>query len=431
MTARGHLSLLRDIGVTGGARVYSTLVSLAALMLTARWLGPEGRGVVVVVTTWVTLFANLGHLCLGQVCVHRAASEPDMAWIGPAVGALAAVAAAATAVGWTAAALVYAVAGQSLFAGIPFAALALGFAALPFLIWEQYGSVLLSIVGRLRTYNVNQIVGRTAGLLLLIVAIKLLGLGIYGFLLAFVVAQALVATAGAAVLLRHARGRLKGGLAAVGGLVRDGLKIHLVAVGMLLVSGVDIVMLQYFRGPAETGIFQLPMQLFLALLLVPQAAQLALQSRVASRSPAEFWREHRVILAIVLGAMTVIGAVLWLAASPVVRLLGGSEFAASAPVLQVLVFGLPAAALSTLMAIQWLTRGFFWQASLLTLALGAIICGLNLLLIPRFGATGAALAFVIGYAAVPIPANVALAISISRSARDALATNSKFTKEKP
>ena len=41
---------------------------MAALVLTARWLGPHGRGVGVVVLTWTTLVSSIGFLSLGQVC---------------------------------------------------------------------------------------------------------------------------------------------------------------------------------------------------------------------------------------------------------------------------------------------------------------------------------------------------------------------------
>ena len=43
-----NLPLLRDIATTSASRIYSTLIALLTLTLTARWLGPEGRGVVVV-----------------------------------------------------------------------------------------------------------------------------------------------------------------------------------------------------------------------------------------------------------------------------------------------------------------------------------------------------------------------------------------------
>jgi O-antigen/teichoic acid export membrane protein len=405
---RRHFPILRDIAATSSVRVYSTLLSMVALMLTARWLGPHGRGVGVVVTTWVTLLSSIGYLSLGQVCVHRAANEPDQQWIGPTLAALGMVAAMATLAGWALALLIY-LFGSRLFAGIPAGALALGFAALPFFIWEQYGSALLTIVGKLRLYNLNQLIGRTLGLVVLVVTIKLMGLGIYGFLLAFVVGQAVVSSAGAAVLLKHARGRLHGGLAVVGALVKDGLKLHLNAIGVLLFTGVDILMLQYFRGATEAGLFQLPMQLFLAMLLVPQAAQLALQARVASRTRADFWREHRVIIAYVVGAMTIVAAALWMLAPWVVTLLASDRFEASVPVFRILMLGVPGACFNTLMGIQWITRGYFFRVSIVTLLTGLLNCGMNLLLIPSFGAHGAAVAAVIGMCMIPLFANLWLA----------------------
>jgi O-antigen/teichoic acid export membrane protein len=411
---RDHLPLLRDIAGTSGARIYSILLSLAALMLTARWLGPEGRGIVVVITTWVTMIAGLAHLSVGQVLVHRAANRADEEWIGPALAAAGLITAAASLAGWGAAWALYAAAGRRLFEGIPAAALALGLASLPFFVWEQYGSAFLSIIGRLRAYNLAQIAGRTLGLLLLILLIGGLGLGIYGFLIAFVAGQVLVSGAGAAVLAAHARGRIKGGVAAVGALVRDGLKLHINAIGVLLFSGVDILMLQYFRGPAETAVFQLPMQLFLALLLVPQAAQLALQGRVAARNRSDFWREHRAVMGLVIAGMTVAAVVLWLLAPWIVLVVGGAQFDGSGPLFRILLFGLPCACFNTLMAIQWITRGYFYQASMITLGTGATNVVLNLILIPTYGATGAAAAAALGMCAVPLLSNGWMAMKAQR-----------------
>ena len=413
-TTRHHLPLLRDIAGTSGARVYSTVLSLATLMLTARWLGPQGRGVVVVVITWVTLVSGIAHLSIGQVLVHRAANEPNEQWVGPALAAVALITGIASIAGWLVVAFCYVAFRARLFGGIPAPALALSFVSLPFFIWEQYGSALLSVLGRLRIYNLAQIVGRTLGLALLIVSIKLFGLGIYGFLLAWAAAQVIVSTAGATALVRHSGGRLRGGLNAVGYLVRDGVKLHLNAIGVLLFSGVDILMLQYFRGPAEAAIFQLPMQIFLAMLLVPQAAQLALQGRVAGRSRAEFWREHRAVIAYVIAGMTLIAATLWLVAPWLVPLIGSHRFVDSTAVFRILLVGVPCACFNTLMGIQWIMRGYFYRVSLLTLATGLLNCLINLILIPRHGAAGAALAAVIGMCAVPLLANGCLALFAQR-----------------
>ena len=52
-----------NIAHTSGAKVYSLLVGVLTLSLTARLLGPEGRGQVAVITTWVSMFSTF---CRGQ-----------------------------------------------------------------------------------------------------------------------------------------------------------------------------------------------------------------------------------------------------------------------------------------------------------------------------------------------------------------------------
>jgi O-antigen/teichoic acid export membrane protein len=414
-----YLATLRDIGLTSGARAYSTILSMIALALTARWLGPEGRGIGVVVITWVGLVSTVTYLSLGQVCVHRAAREDHMEWLGPAVAALLWFTAIASIVGWAAAALFYSAGHSISFAGIPLLALAIGFAALPFMIWEQYGSALMSVIGRVGTYNISQVVARTIGLGLLAITILGLGWGVYGFIIASTVAQMIVSSISLGVLLRHARGRLAGGFKTVGMLIRDGVKVHLNSIGVLLFSGVDILMLNAFRGPAEAALFQLPNQLFLAMLLVPQSALLILQSRVSGSSLPALWEEQRMIMALVVAGMAGIALALWLLAPFLIPLLGSSQFEESIPVFRILLFAAPVAAFNTMMGLQWIVRGYFLRVSLITFAAGLLNCGLNLILIPRMGADGAALASAAGIFAFPLIANLILAIRAEQELKSA------------
>ena len=48
---------------------------------------------------------------------------------------------------------------------------------------------------------------------------------------------------------------------------------------------------------------------------------------------------------------------------------------------------------STIVSPQWIGRGYFWQAALLTIIIGMINLVANLWLIPPFGMMGAAYAF--------------------------------------
>ena len=52
---------------TSSARALALMISLASLSVTARVLGPEGRGIIAGATTWINLLATLGSLSVGQV----------------------------------------------------------------------------------------------------------------------------------------------------------------------------------------------------------------------------------------------------------------------------------------------------------------------------------------------------------------------------
>ena len=82
------------------------------------------------------------------------------------------------------------------FKGIPSTVLAIGLIMLPFLIWEEYGSSLLILANRLRTYNAAQFIGRTAGLAALVILIVWMDTKVIGAMLAQVSGQAILASMG-------------------------------------------------------------------------------------------------------------------------------------------------------------------------------------------------------------------------------------------
>src|SRR4051812_45083101 len=96
--------LWRSIGLTSGARIYSVAAGTAGVVITARALGPEGRGTIATAVTWSLLFATVGYLSLGQVAIHRATGRNSSQWLGPTLGVLLAMAAAVTVLGWLVAA---------------------------------------------------------------------------------------------------------------------------------------------------------------------------------------------------------------------------------------------------------------------------------------------------------------------------------------
>jgi O-antigen/teichoic acid export membrane protein len=407
--------LWRSIGFTSGARIYSLLAGFVGLVITARALGPEGRGVVATAVTWSLLFATIGYLSLGQVAVHRAAGKKPEEWLGTTLGALLLIAGLVTLGGWTTAGVLYAATDGDAFGNIPLYALVLGFLTLPFLVWEQYGSLLLMSLNRINVYNRAEIVGRTAGIVLIVVLVAMAGAGVSGALIALVLAQVIVAAGGIRYLIRRAGPTLRITRSTVREMLAGGVKLHLNAVGSFLFMSVAVLIVQNVRGSAETGAFQAAVQLIGVTLIIPQSAALVLYGEVARLGPDAAWRSNRTVIARLMPSMLVVAGVAALVAPVLIPLVLGEDFKSAVPVFQLLTVTLLGQTFSALMAPQWIGRGLFWQASVLTVATGVANVIATFLLVDAYGMKGAAYSL-IGVSVILLAGNSLMAVWVSRRA---------------
>lgn len=408
----------RSVGFTSAARIYSVVAGAVSLVLTARVLGPEGRGTVAAAVTWTLLFSTLGYLSLGQVANHRATGRSADEWLRPVLAALITMAAVVTLAGWVVAGALYAVSDGQAFGEIPAYALVLGFVALPFFVWEQYGSWLLIAVGKISFYNRREVVGRTLGVVLVVVLVGFLGAGVAGALAALLVAQAVVAAAGWTYLRRLAGGRLVLDRALLRGMVADGFKLHFNAVGSFMFAEAAVLIVHAARGPSETGPFQVAVQLLIVAFLIPQAASMVLYGEVTRLGPDRAWAANRRVLFTLSALMAVVALAGYLLAPTLVPLVFGEDFEGAVPVFQILVLGLVGQTFSSVMGPQWIGRGLFWQSSLLTVALGLCNVLACILLVDSYGMKGAAYSL-LGIYTVSLFGNGAMAVWVDRRVKRA------------
>ncbi len=386
-------ALFWNIAYTSGAQGYSLVVGIVAVTVTARWLGPEGRGTIAAVTTWVGLFSTIGCLSLGQVAIHRATQLRDQAWLGATLGSLLLVDVIITLVGWLSTLVLYLMTAGAAFSMLSPIFLAVGFLSLPFLIWEQYGSSLLMAVDRVTIYNRAQILGRTAGLALVFVA-WWLNLGVLGVLVATVVSQAVLALFGVSFLFESSQQPVRPDKSTIRALLKGAAKLHLNNVGGFLVTSAGVLIISHYQSATETGYYQVAAQLTNVLTVIPLAASMVIYGKVTQLGPDAAWGYQRKMVAILMLGMLGTTAVAALLAPWLIPLALGIRFAPSVGIFQILLLGVLAGTLATLMGSQWIGRGLFLYMSGSTILLGILNVAANLFLVPRFGVYGAAWAFV-------------------------------------
>ena len=180
---------------------------------------------------------------------------------------------------------------------------------LPFLIWEEYGSSLLVLANRLRTYNAAQFIGRTAGLAALVILIVWMDTKLIG------------AIAGSR--LRAGYPRIDRSLRAFfndpfetlfqrfrgkGPAWRFRQAAPQYDWGSFLLAQSTILMLSHLATQEEVGWYSLAYQTVSVLLIIPQSATLVLYSRMAAAGPNGIWPEQKKIVIRVMAFLTVLSA---------------------------------------------------------------------------------------------------------------------------
>lgn len=414
-------TFLRATLATSGAKVVALLAGLGTLAVTSRVLGPEGRGYVAVIATWVALAATLGHLSLGQVALNHAQTADRRDWLPPTLWTLLAT---ATAVPLLAVAVVTGldVAGViDVLGRVPTSYLLLALATLPLTLWTGYSSYLLLSLERLSASNRAQVAGAVVTVTGAFLLVAALGAGVAGALAATLLGQIAVVGVGLVALRRAGAGRPHRDWTTARRLVANGSKLHLNAIGAFLFASLDVLMVNHFKGKAAAGFYQVAFQLYVPLLIVPQAVTEVLSSRLTSLGVRGLWPFQKRLILLVGAVMTAGAAVLAGVAPLLIGVVAGPDFGPSTDLFRIYMCAVPAAVLNGAMAVQWIGRGLFLQVSAITIAAGLLnFCG-NLLLIPRYGAAGAAWATVVGVYCIPFTANVTMWVRCERERRTAAA----------
>src|SRR5207247_7200101 len=161
----------KAITLTSVSKAYWMVGAMIATIITARFLGPQGRGIIAAATSWVALFVTFGHLSLQHVVVYLLGPADREGNLPAVAGSVMAVTAVTALLGWAIAAAMGLITRGAAFEHIPLPALAVAFAGLPLLLWMENGNSLLIVLGDLRRLNLAQVVGTTAGIALVALAV--------------------------------------------------------------------------------------------------------------------------------------------------------------------------------------------------------------------------------------------------------------------
>ncbi len=375
-------------------RGLSTPVALLLVVVQSRFLHPSGRGAFVLAVLSVTILSRLlGHLGAGVVNRLREEDVDVRGLVHRALGL-------ALALSPLGALVIVAWAQMTGDVGMTLAALAAA-ALLPNVVWQTISGVLLGLA-RVRLWNVVQLLPPPLTLAGMLILVVWLDGGVRGAVLAWGLAHLL--TAAFALAATHelwlplAAPRISEATSRA--IVHLGLVMGAVQVVNLFSYRVELYILRTYEGLSEVGVYSIAMQAAESMWLIAAAVASAVTAPAVHETEE---RAARLIaracgrgLLMTAGVAVPVG----LAAPFLIPLIFGAGFSSAAIPLALLLPGVVAYAPVSILVVYLSIRRERPRLSLAVSVVAMLVTtALALVLVPRYGASGAGLASTIGYLA--------------------------------
>jgi O-antigen/teichoic acid export membrane protein len=375
-------------------------LTAASVVIAARSLGPEDRGVLAAALAGPAIAALVAFLGLGVANVYfvaRGEIEAPEA-LGTSlvaafsIGSLAAIA-------YVAVALIF---RQAIFHGLPSVYIVVGALIVPSTLALRYVTAILQGLQRIMSLNYTWIVHAGATVLLYLVFLVVLDLGPLAALWIAVLALLLGLIAALVVLVRgYGRPRFDRGYISRG--ARFGAKGEAGNLIAFLGYRLDVVIVTALLGFAAAGNYAVAFAAVELLWVFPSALSIVLFPGVAAADRAE--ASHSVgtttQLARLMTLLLVVCGVVGGAIAPVViPLVFSEQYRAAIAPLELLIPGVILYGVQTVLTSDLSGRGHPGVVSAVTAVGVVLMVALDLLLMPALGLPGAAIASSISYAFV-------------------------------
>jgi stage V sporulation protein B len=414
----------RSIGLNFFGQVAVLVLGIVPSLLVARWLGPSDRGLLGLMLTAsgiVLVVVNVG-LTTAVAYFSSRRDAPHGALFGNSLlyGVLLLV--VLTPPAWfysdQIADLIARGRGGHLWA------LAAALVSLTFLDWTTHNQLL----GRFRfgLYNVLITLSKVVSLIGVVVLIGVAGKGIGGYLVATGAGNLLVIVGSATVILRWAKPRIDRALFRT--MLAYGSKVQLGGLFQLFNSRFDVFILQFYRPLSAVGYYVVAQTLAELVMVLARAFQSSILPLVSYDSDDPDRQADSTVMsmrhhAILAGGATVVNAVF----SPLLILFGyGDAFRPALLPFFIILPGVWFFGTGLVAANDLNGRGRPGLSSALSAVAVSITLGLDFLLIPPYGVTGAAIASLVAYTVLGVTSLIALGRVSGVRTRDLMPTRAEL-----
>lgn len=388
-----------DVAWTLATRVLMIVNSVAAGVIVAHWLGAEGVGQLAVINVAVTTIVQLGSFGLpssntyfiAQDRAHLRAATINSLLFATVIGSVLALALSGIASlrpDW--------------FGFVPPELIRIASVQIPFLLLTLIGLNILLALGKIREFNLLDLLGQSFVLVNAVLILVILRQGLDTLVTLNTITSVLVSLLVVVLLIaggkRLVDSKWRADMALLRRMITYGVKFHISVLAGAIIFRADLLVVNHFRTPAEAGVYSVATQFGLLLMLLPGVIATLLFPRVTAEQDAHgetTWAvtKHTALIMLVCCLVAV-------PASFLLPLVYGAAFSDATTLLLILLPGVYLIGIESVLVQHFNALGLpraipvYW---LVTLIVNLVLV---FALVPQFGAFGAAIASTVSYALI-------------------------------
>ena len=379
---------------TFGTSIATTSFSVAISIITARYLGPYGRGalsLLILIPIFVITFGRLG---IGHSINYYASKVPKDQLISTSL-----VLSIAIGLFFS----IIAVPGIYLlrnvfFTGITTPQILFACSLIPFAFLYEYLPCLFQGFYEIKSRNMLIVLSPLINLVLLVLLVMILKLSLWGAIIAYVAANIIAVFLSLYLVLKELElKKISPDFGLMKDLLRYGFQSHIGLIFKELNYRGDMLLVSYFLNPSAVGYYAIAVNIAEMLWKLPEAVGTVLLPKIARMDKEEAKSFTPLVFRTILVPMAASCLGILFFGKYLILIAFGREYLPSAPVLFLLLPGILAMAFWKIIANSLIGLGHAIKYSITSgVALVTMIL-FDIILIPRVGLKGAAIASSISY----------------------------------
>jgi O-antigen/teichoic acid export membrane protein len=389
------MNLARESFYTLLFQVASFLCATIAGIIIARTLGPANKGIISVTLLYPSLFFTVFNLTAGMGIIHNMGKRlyAIKYFAGSGLLILAVTSGFAILFFFTTIGPLR----DILYKGVDARYLIIAGISIPFYLMLYYFSTILQGCMDIKGYNIANQFSSFSNLFFILIFVsvwKLTSLGAIIAALSGVIFGGLFSLF--SVLKKSSGVSFDTKLTAI--LLTNGIQIHIGAIATFLFSQANIFILNYYAPPSEVGFYSVALNLANILLFFSISLEIGLYPKTAHASIEEAVKLVTIATRQIFLITAITALFLALCSKYIILVYGGTAFLPAMQPLLLLLPGVVLIVVPKILSTLWVRKG--WFLPLTFIASGTALASLvfNMILIPTYGANGAAIATTLTYA---------------------------------